>query len=415
MNAEVEKINPRNVEEILPLSPMQESMLYSYLKDPGSQMYFEQTSYEITGDGGVDAGKLKEAWNITAANNEMLRTVFRWRGLKKPVQVILKKHTIPIKEIDLFLLSNEDRQDQLDLVKKNDRQNKVNLNNGPLRVILCKMSENRYEMIVSNHHIIYDGWSNIILLKELAEAYNNIYSGILPGKLNKIKYKDYIKWQQRQGKNQQAQYWRTFLKGYTGCASFSQQKKVSGPGESGEKRSEYLLTGDMQKKIHDFSRREGVTLAMLFYAAWAILLHKYTNMKNIVFGITVSGRDARLKGIQDMIGLFINTIPLRLNINPEDEIAAFLTGIKEILRAMEAYENTPLTRIMAFSELGHKDSLFDSVVVIQNYPMHETWFKEGSRLKIALTTRFYMTKISLALGVRTFEQIILDFSYNTGI
>lgn len=410
------KFNRKNIEDILPLTPMQESMLYQYLRAPKSRLYFEQTCYELTGN--LDTSKVKRAWHVVVAANEMLRTLFRWQELKKPVQVILKNHTVPIKEMDLSSLTAEARLQQLARVKEQDRQNPLDLNRQPFRVILCKITKNKYEMIVSNHHIIYDGWSNVIILKELAEAYNHIYLGKKCIKPAKNCYKEYIKWQQQQDKNKQNLYWRTFLKDCAGTTSFpahysSHQEAPLPEGE--EKRYEYPLPEDLQKKINAFSRREGVTLASLFYGVWAILIHKYNQAKDIVFGITVSGRDSRVKGIQDMVGLFINTLPLRLRINPGDEINNFLKEVKKILLEMEPFETTPLAEIMRSGEIGPKQALFDSVVVIQNYPLNETWFKEESQLKIALTTRCYMTKISLALGVRAFQRIILDFSYNVNV
>ena len=412
------KINSRNVEDILPLTPMQENMLFQYLKNPGSRLYMEQTCYRLTGDIPMDGEKVKRAWNFVASANEMLRTLFRWQGLKKPLQVILKYHPVPLKEIDLSGLTLERKEEQLSQVKENDRQNPIDLSCRPFRVILCRLTENRYEMIVSNHHIISDGWSNVVILKELAEAYNCIYLGKKWIKPVKNRYKEYIKMQRQQDKSYQTLYWRTFLKGFTSrtsiAAYYSSHQNPPLP-EGEEKRYEYPLPEDLQKKIYEFSRREGVTLASLFYVAWAILIHKYNQVEDIIFGITVSGRDSRVKGIQDMVGLFINTLPLRLHISPADEIKDFLKGVRKVLLEMEPFETTPLTEIVKCSEIGPKQALFDSVLVIQNYPLDEAWFKEESQLRIGLTTRFYMTKINLALGVRAFRSIILDFSYNVNV
>lgn len=411
-------MNRQDIEDILPLTPMQESMLFQHLKEPDSQLHFEQTCYRLTGE--VEVDKVREAWNAAAAANEMLRTVFRWQGLKTPVQVIFKNRPVPITEIDLSQLSHETRQYQLNQIKKHDRQKKLDLAGQPLRVILCKLAENNYEMIVSNHHIIYDGWSNVIILKELSEAYQQIHMGKKWFKPAKNRYKEYIKWQQHQDKPGQTRYWKRYLNGFTDSTSFSAQSSSSSPkntpapgGE--EKRYEYPVPEDLHRDINAFSRQEGVTLAALLYGAWAILLHKYRDVEDILFGITVSGRDSRVKGIQDIVGLFINTLPLRINISPEDEIGDFLEKVGNLLLEMEEFENTPLAEIMACSEIGPRQSLFDSVVVIQNYPLDETWFKEESKLRICLTTRFYMTKISLALGVRAFQRIILDFSYNVNV
>ena len=131
-----------------------------------------------------------------------------------------------------------------------------------------------------------------------------------------------------------------------------------------------------------------------------------------MFGITVSGRSTQVKGIEDMVGLFINTVPLRLRIFPGDKVREVLRRITKILLGMEEFECTPLVRLIADKDRGLPDVLFDSVVVIQNYPVDDRLSKKQGHLHIKLTSRFYMTRINLVLGIRVFDRVILDFSYN---
>lgn len=420
MENPVKKINSQLVEDILPLTPMQESMLYQYLKEPESRLYFEQTCYELTGNVRLD--KIKEAWGVVAAANEMLRTVFRWQETKRPVQIILKNRPLSIMEFDLSSLTGEDKQRQLLWVKARDKRKKIDLSSEPLRVILCKLEDHRYEMIVSNHHIISDGWSNVIMLKELVQAYDCIYPGKPLLKSVKSNYKEYIRWLRQQDDNTQRNYWRNFLYGFTTLTSLSPARPSSFlPGKSNafttveEKRREYPLGRGLVKKIDDFSRSTGITLAILLYGIWAILLHKYNDVEDVLFGITVSGRRAPIKDIQYMVGLFINTLPLRVKVSPGEEVHKLLKRIRGILLEMEAFETTHLARIMTYSQIGVNRTLFDSVVVVQNYPVDETLYRENGHLRIALTTRSYMTRINLALGIRVFDQVILDLSYNSHI
>lgn len=419
MKTPLRKINRQMVEDILPLTPMQESMLYQYLKEPGSRLYFEQTCYELTGNVRLD--KIKEAWGVVAAANEMLRAVFRWQGTKRPVQIILKRPGLPLKELDLSGLTGEAQQQRLHQEKARDKQRGIDLSAEPLRVLLCKLGGNRCEMIVSNHHIISDGWSNVIMLKELVQAYDCIYTGKPLPKAVKGNYKEYIKWLKQHGANAQRNYWINFLQGFTTRTSLSPPAPASLPGKANtftaveEKRREYPLSRGLVKKIDDFSRTTGITLAILLYGIWAILLHKYNDVEDVLFGVTVSGRRAPIRGIQYMVGLFINTLPLRVRVSPGEEIHTLLKKIKGILLEMEAFETTHLARIMAYSQIGMNRTLFDSVVVVQNYPVDEALYRENGHLRIALTTRFYMTRINLALGIRVFDRVILDFSYNSHI
>lgn len=405
------KINKQEVEDILPLTPMQESMLFQYLKKPGSQLYFEQICYGLTGDVRVET--VKEAWNFVAEANEMLRTVFRWQGLKKPLQIILKNRPVSFKGMDLSQL-NDEAQQQLIRIKDQDRQKGTDLSVEPFRVTLCKMAEKRYEMIVSNHHIIYDGWSNVILLKEFLEVYHDIYYGTQPILPVKNRYKEYIKWQQQQDKIKQKNYWKKSLGGFKGRASFLPTKKGGGIA-SQEKYYEYPLPGELIKEIRKFSKNNGTTAAVVLYSAWAMLLHKYSNAEDVIFGITVSGRNPQIKVIQNMVGLFINTLPFRLRINPEEKVDNFLRDANAKVMEIEEFESTPLIDVISYSERDPREALFDSVVVIQNYPTDKALYQRGDKLSICLTTKFYMTEIGLTLGIRIFDSLILEFAYNPNI
>ncbi len=175
----MKKIEKKNIESILALTPMQEGMLFHYLKEPQSQLYFEQLSLEITGE--IHKTTFEKTWNNVIQTNEMLRAVFRWQKMENPVQLILKKHKIQPIYFDHSGGTTQNREqhikEQHEQIKTKDRQKKFNLQEVPFRVTLCKFAEKRYEMIISNHHIIYDGWSNGIILKEFFETYNGLSTG----------------------------------------------------------------------------------------------------------------------------------------------------------------------------------------------------------------------------------------------
>jgi hypothetical protein len=405
-------INPQDVEDILPLTPMQESMLFQYLKEPDSKLYFEQNGYELTGT--IRTDFIQEAWNAVANRNEVLRTVFRWMKLKKPVQVILKNPRVSVKSVDLSQLPHDAREKQLDTIKEHDLAGKIDLRVEPLRVTLCKMSENRYEMIVTNHHILFDGWSNVILLKEFLEAYHCLGGSAAPDKPVKTGYREYIKGLQKQDKGKQENYWRHLLEGASGKKS-SLPHQNTGKGGSREKYCQYPLDNDLTGRIRDFSQRKGITPAVLYYSAWAILIYKYTQVEDVLFGITVSGRKSLGKGIQNMVGLFINTLPLRINLRPREHAGDLLARVNALLLEMEEFESTPLLDILSYCQKDPKEALFDSVVVIQNYPVDKLLYQRNHLLSIGLTTRFYLTGLGITLGIRTFDGIILEFAYNTAL
>lgn len=163
------KLDKQNVEDILGLAPIQEGLLFHYLKNPESDEYFEQICLGISGR--VDAGLFTKAWEAVVQTNEQLRTLFRWEKVKTPVQIVLKEYTPHIKIIDLTHKSESEKNILLEEIKVKDREKKFDLREIPFRVTLCILAEERHEMIISNHHIIYDGWSNGIILKEFLNAY----------------------------------------------------------------------------------------------------------------------------------------------------------------------------------------------------------------------------------------------------
>lgn len=146
------------------LTAMQEGILFHYRSNPESRQYFEQLCMRIAGNIDIDA--FGKAWNYTAQNNEALRTVFRWEKLEKPVQVVLKNYEIPVRLCDISEYNEEEMQSLLERLKEKDREEGIDISTEPFRITLCKLCKDKYEMIISNHHIIYDGWSNSILLKE---------------------------------------------------------------------------------------------------------------------------------------------------------------------------------------------------------------------------------------------------------
>ena len=207
-----EKLDKSNIEDILPLTPMQESMLFQYLKSPQSEAYFEQLCLTLHGQ--IQSEVFRQAWEFVAETNEILRTVFRWDKLEQPIQVVLKKKDIPIRECDFTSFDHPQIQEMIAQVRDQDREEKIDLRTAPFRITLCKSEDEVFEMIISNHHILYDGWSNGILLDEFIEAYNRFFEGAIPNRPQKNQFKDFIKWQREQDKEGQQQYWGKYLQGF---------------------------------------------------------------------------------------------------------------------------------------------------------------------------------------------------------
>ena len=408
--------NKKNITDILALTPMQEGMLFHYLKEPESKTYFEQLQLTISGE--IDFQRFEKAWNFVIQTNEMLRTGFRWEKVDSPIQVILKTHKIQPLYYDFSDIEQEVDESQkktaIEKVKAKDWQEKFHLQDVPFRVTLCKVEEHKFEMIISNHHILYDGWSTGIILKEFFNAYNALSDGLRVVKPVKNRFKDFIKWIQQQDIDKQETFWRKYLKGVdakTGLAIKRKQGKEITPG--GNLR--FTLGQEEKAGLESFIKTYKLTLAALFYSAWGLLLQRYNNCDDVIFGTTVSGRSAAIQGIDNIVGLFINTLPLRIQINAREKTGDLLHQIDKMLQIRQEYEFTSLANIKQCSHIDPSEELFDTIVIIENYPLDTRLTGKNSRLSIDSYSMVEVTHYDLTVSVKVFDDIEFTFLYDREI
>jgi len=410
----MEKLDKKNIEDIFSLTPMQEGMLYHYLKDPDSDQYFEQLSLEIAGEINVEI--FEKAWNFVIETNEMLRTVFRWDKVEKPIQIILKEHKLQLKFYDLSDRETNERKRKLEEIKARDRKAKFNLKEVPFRITLCPIEKDKYEMIISNHHILYDGWSSGIILREFFTAYNALSSGKRLRKRLKNKFKEFIKWNQRCDIHQQQVFWQEYLKEFEASVEFSfsfvkkREKKSSCIENYGQ--MEFIL--NLKKKFVNFVKKQKITSASLLYSAWGILLQKYNYSEDVTFDITAAVRPPEIKGVENIVGLFINTLPFRVKVYGAERISNFLLRINEQLQYRKNYENYSAVHIKEIGDLD-KEVLFDSVLAIENYPLDRQMIQEDGPLAVDSFSIFGTTRYDLTVLITIFDEIEVTFTYDKAL
>jgi amino acid adenylation domain-containing protein len=405
----IDKIDRREVQDILPLTPMQESMLFHYLGGTGTRPYACQ--FLLSLEGAIDTETMQRAWSFVIESNEMLRVVFRWEKVEHPVQVILKNHSCHLQEYDFSGLQPEKRTAAFASVKLEDRSAGFDLSEVPLRITLCKMDEHRYELLVSYHHILLDGWSNAILTGEFLAAYHAFDSGLEPGKPHKTAFKEYLRWRSMQDRAEESGFWKKYLERVEGPAVLPRQGSAAGNG-TGNAIHTMNLTGSLQQKIRKFEKSHNITLAALLYTAWGLLLNRWTGLQDILFGTTVSGRPPEVPGIDNMAGLFINTLPLRLTIEPDCTLISLLEDTSRMLRERENYSAVSLTDIKADSPMRALPDIFDSIVVIENYPLEKELTLNPGPPAITAHSMDEQTHFDLVVQVNAFDAIVLYFNYN---
>jgi len=361
-------VTKADVKDIYSLSPMQQGMLFHYLADEKSSIYFEQLSIRIVGD--IDPRLLEQAFTILTRRHDILRTVFVYKSSEKPRQVVLKHRDAPVYFEDISHLEEEKKAACIEQLKNKDREKGFNLSADVLlRYTVIKVSDTLYELLWSFHHIIMDGWSNAILIKEWLSLYQGLKEGRSMDLPAVVPYSRYIKWLETQDKQEGLDYWKYYLEGYDSRSSIPKTRKPFYDGQVEQESFKFEFDPVSTRALIKMSTRNNVTLNTLFLAIWGVLLQIYNNTEDVVFGAVTSGRSADINGIEEMIGLFINTIPVRVRGEGGQEFITLVKRLQTELNQSRKYEHLPLAEIQAGSLL--KANLLDHIVAFENYPLAE--------------------------------------------
>ena len=372
-------MSTENLQDVYPLTPMQEGMLFHYLldKEKCQDRYIYQ--FVITLQGTVNIPALEQSFQKLVDTYDILRTVFRYEGVQKPLQVVLKQRKIHLRVEELGDISNlslkEKEQRIEDLIGLDKRQPFDLARDLPMRVCLLKIRSDIFILGWSLHHIIADGWSVGILCRELIRMYSALIGSA--GIKQAIKppptfpFRKYMEWLAGRDRDLDRQYWHEYLQGYETHVILPEMEKAANTIEDEFQESEFVLTlkPDLVSKLQNSVSAWQITANILFQCTWGILLQHYNNTPDVVFGVVVSGRPPELYGIEDMVGLFINTIPLRIISYPDMPFSQLLQDIKKETAATKAHEHISLAEIQAQSLL--KNQLIGHIVAFENYPLEE--------------------------------------------
>jgi amino acid adenylation domain-containing protein/non-ribosomal peptide synthase protein (TIGR01720 family) len=397
----------KNIEAIYPLSPMQEGMLFHALYQETSDLYFEQfTCILNAADFSVDA--FKQAWQQVIQHYPALRTLFVWQQGKKPLQVVLKQVELTWLEEDWR--DRADPQQALDDLLAAQRRQGFDFNKAPLmRCILIRLDNTRYRLVWNNHHLLADGWSLPRILKAVFNCYIANKRGEIFALPPARPYKDYISWLQQQDLTQAETFWRHDLKGFTTPTPLIQTRYHDDTSAYEEKT--FYLDASLSDALQDFARAQRITLGTVLQGAWALLLRHYSGTADVVFGTTVSGRPHDLPGVESMVGLFINTLPVRINADIKLPLSSWLQNLHARQVAREEYAYTPLAKIQQWSDLPAKTDLFQSFFVLENYPLDADMSFPG--LQIEAPRNVGRTNYPLLFMVIPGQTLTLKFQYQS--
>ncbi|HKP82394.1 MAG TPA: amino acid adenylation domain-containing protein, partial [Pyrinomonadaceae bacterium] len=368
----ISRVGRANIEDILSLSPMQKGLLFHSLYAPDSGVYFQQVHCVLRGNLNIEA--FKEAWQQALNRHSILRTSFFWEEeLKEPVQVVNREVTLSIELEDWSELTAAEQQSRLVDFLEADRRRGFELSRAPLlRLALLRLDDQRHRLIWSHHHLLLDGWSIPLLLKEVFIFYEGLCRNE-PVQLAQARpYGDYISWLQSQSLEEAERYWREKLRGLTSPTTIARAGERSA-GAEGEYRGQRLHLSEAETaELSAVARRHQLTLNTVVQGAWSILLSRYSGEREVVFGTTVAGRPAELDGVEQMVGVFINTLPMRVRINEGERVSEWLRGLQAEAVEMRQYEYSPLIDVTKWSEMPRGTPLFESLFVFDNYPVNNS-------------------------------------------
>ncbi|WP_262880283.1 non-ribosomal peptide synthetase, partial [Pseudomonas paralcaligenes] len=393
----------RNIEDIYPLSPMQQGMLFHTLYEKVAGDYINQLRVDV---GGLDAERFQAAWQATVAAHDILRTAFAWQGFEAPIQVVRQQVEVPFAVHDW---RGQPRQAQeLGILAKAERDQGFELSKAPLlRLVLVRTDERRHHLIYTSHHILMDGWSNAQLLGEVLQR----YAGRAP-QMPVGRYRDYIAWLQDQDEAASEAFWRSQLAGLTAPTRLTQA--IRGEPNEGEGYDGHIQVLDREQtcRLSEFVRSQKVTMNTLLQGAWLLLLQRYTGQETVVFGATLAGRPAQLRDVEEQLGLFINTLPVIATPRADTRVAHWLQEVQDRNLGLREHEYTPLYEIQRWSGWGG-EALFDSILVFENYPISEA-LQQGSsgELEFGAIANQEQTNYPLTLGVELGETLSIHYSYD---
>ncbi|MDU9041739.1 amino acid adenylation domain-containing protein, partial [Pseudomonas corrugata] len=409
-----EKTTGNPIEDVYPLSPLQQGMLFHSLLHEDSGVYLMQDRYRI--GGAIDEVAFLESWRQVVALHPSLRASFQWKSQKQPVQVIHREVKVPLDTLDLRGLAAHEQEARIRSLLEDEQKVGFNLSKPPLiRFRLVRLADESYEFIRSFHHILMDAWCISLVTVDFLKVYEALCNDRTPELKSPRPFRDYIQWLQRQDAGKAEQFWRGQLQGLNAPTPLTVDN-----GVAHDRYTDAVLVDDQLIHLSEqqtqalaaFCRSRRITPNTFFQGVWSLLLSRYSGQRDVVFGVTVAGRPADLTGVAEMIGLFINTLPLRVSVDPDAPLGNWLNDLQGLNVDMRDFEHTPLTDIQGWSDFPRGETLFDSILVFENAPIDEQILEGGFQFSLEGMDHSVHTHYGLTVVILPGEQLGIRVSYD---
>ncbi|WP_371618394.1 amino acid adenylation domain-containing protein [Streptomyces sp. NBC_00454] len=395
------------IEDVLPLSPLQAGLLFhaQYDESDAPDVYTVQFALSLSGP--LDVPQLREAAAKLLERHPSLRAGFRARRDGDSVQVVHRTVPLQFSEHDLRTLDPADRPREQERLVAEDRARRFDPATPPLlRFTLIRVDEDSHVLLLTNHHILLDGWSMPLLIEDLFSLYAAPDGRHLPPA---VPHRDYLSWLMREDAEAHRAAWSELLEGVEEATLLAPD--VPADAEKTPLNHVVELSAELTEELSAFARSHGLTPNTVIQGAWSILLSRHTGRSDILFGTTLAGRPAEVPGAESMVGLFINTVPVRVRVRPEEPVLPLLERLQQQSLRMSRHQYVGLADIQRSAGIG---DLFDSLVVFENFPHAFDSAIPGTDLHLDAVDPHDATHYPLALVMAPGPQLSLRFNYQSG-
>ncbi len=396
------------IEDLYPLTAMQRGMLFHSLLE--REAYVTQLYPTLEGD--LRAELLRQAWEKVMEQQAIFRTIFVGEG-ELQQQLVMKRARLPWVEEDWRNLTEGEQEARFEEYRRADKAKGFEETQAPLmRISLFRLGDRRYRLLWSHHHSLLDGWSVPLVYGEVMEVYAGLVQGRPAVRAAGPGYASYVEWLLAQDEEEARRYWRSYLTGVDAVTRLPYDKLV---GEERPRHDSQVvsLSASDTAELKALAKRYQTTVNTLVQLAWAILLQRYSGDREVMFGAVISGRSAEVEGIETMVGLFINTIPVVVRFDEEGTIAGVINRLHKEFQRSQTYGHLSLTEIQKQSGLSRGRGLFDSILVFENYPLDSAMGERtrGASVRIDEVGTDIEDTYPIALGVFQGERLEVTCNY----
>jgi len=404
--------DPEGLATVHPVTEMQKGMLFHSLLDPDSGVYVEQFLYTLEGELDLDA--YHRAWQEVVGRHEILRSWIAVQGLAEPLQVVQRQAALEWTVLDWSNTPEERQRTLLDAHLAEDRRRGFVYEQAPLfRLAVIRTGARRHRLVMSYHHLILDVWSLFLLLRDSLEIYHAHRRGTPPRLPATRPFRDYVAFVGAQDRHASRDYWSGHLAGFDGPTTIGRtaQPSLSASPQEMHAGAAYPVGADLTGRLTAYGRAHRLTLNSLIQGAWATVIAGLSGRHDVCFGMTITHRPVGLSHIEDMAGIFVNILPMRVALDPARPMAGWLHDVQHTQVTARAHEHYPLPLIQERPDVRSGSPLFESLLIFENIP-HGIGWAGGDGITVRHERNLGWTNYPLTIGVMAEDELTFQAEYD---